>query len=77
VTLTGVSAAEDAVRRTADGGRYVLTDVIARGPATFDTGRVDRATADGLKIASLDEVLRIAAPTESTPTPQQNARAIG
>src|SRR5882757_4582268 len=64
VTLTGVSAAEDAVRRTADGGRYVVTDVIARGPAMFDTGRVDRATADGLKIASLDEVLCIAAPTE-------------
>ncbi|MCU1696494.1 MAG: glycosyl transferase, family 2 [Mycobacterium sp.] len=64
VTLTGVSAAEDAVRRTVDGGRYVLTDVIARGPAMFDTGRVDRATADGLKAASLDEVLCIAAPTE-------------
>jgi len=64
VTLTGVSATEDAVRRTADGGRYVVTDVIARGPAMFDTGRVDRATADGLKIATLDEVLCIAAPTE-------------
>ena len=64
VTLTGVSAAEDAVRRAADGGRYVVTDVIARGPAMFDTGRVDRATADGLKIATLDEVLCIAAPTE-------------
>jgi hypothetical protein len=64
VTLTGVSAAEDAVRRGVDGGRYVLTDVIARGPAMFDTGRVDRATADGLKAASLDEVLCIAAPTE-------------
>ncbi|MBB5164331.1 hypothetical protein [Mycobacterium sp. AZCC_0083] len=62
VTLTGVSAAEDAVRRAADGGRYVLTDVIARGPAMFDTWRVDRAIADGLKAASLDEVLCIAAP---------------
>jgi hypothetical protein len=64
VTLTGVCAAEDAVRRTADGGRYVVTDVIARGPAMFDTGRVDRATAEGLKIATLDEVLCIAVPTE-------------
>jgi hypothetical protein len=63
-TLTGVSAAEDAVRRTADGGRYVVADVIARGPAMFDTGRVDRATAEALKIATLDEVLCIAPPTE-------------
>jgi glycosyltransferase involved in cell wall biosynthesis len=43
VKLTGVTAAEDAVCRTPDAGRYVLTDAPARGPAMFDTARVDRA----------------------------------
>ncbi len=43
VQLTGASAAEDAVRRTPDAGRYVLTDTPASGPAMFDTARLDRA----------------------------------
>jgi len=43
VKLTGASAAEDAVRRVPDAGRYVLADVVASGPAMFDTARLDRA----------------------------------
>lgn len=54
-TLTGASAPEDVVHRTADAGRYVLTDAVARGPAMFDTERLDRATAAS-RSASLDEV---------------------
>lgn len=75
VKLSGVCAGERAVRRAADAGRYVLTDVVADGPAMFDTARLDqaggldgadpdpvgalgqRATAAGLRTASLDEVL--------------------
>jgi glycosyltransferase involved in cell wall biosynthesis len=78
VRLTGACATEDIVRRAADAGRYVLTDLVARGPAMFDTARLDRAgnlngddadpiaelvrraTAAGLRTASLDEVLCIA-----------------
>ena len=41
--LTGASAAEDTVRRAPDAGRYLLTDVMASGPAMFDTTRLDRA----------------------------------
>ena len=41
--LTGTCAAEQAVRRAPDAGRYVLTDVMASGPAMFDTARLDRA----------------------------------
>jgi glycosyltransferase involved in cell wall biosynthesis len=41
--LTGASAAEQAVRRTPDAGRYVLADAVASGPAMFDTARLDRA----------------------------------
>jgi tetratricopeptide (TPR) repeat protein len=41
--LTGACAAEQSVRRAPDAGRYVLTDVIASGPAMFDTARLDRA----------------------------------
>jgi tetratricopeptide (TPR) repeat protein len=59
-TLTSTSATEQMVRRTPGAGRYVLTDVVARGPAMFDTARLDRATVDGLKTASLDEVLCVA-----------------
>lgn len=55
--LTGASAGEDAVRRAADGGRYVLADAVAAGPAMFDTGRLDRAATAGLRTATLDEVL--------------------
>lgn len=67
VTLTGTCAAEAATRRNPAAGRYVLTDVMARGPAMFDTARLDGAAgpgdvaqgpgADGSRTASLDEVL--------------------
>lgn len=43
VKLTGASAAEQAVRRAPDAGRYLLTDVMASGPAMLDTARLDRA----------------------------------
>jgi hypothetical protein len=43
VKLTGGCAAEAAVRRAPDAGRYVLADVVASGPAMFDTIRLDRA----------------------------------
>ena len=43
VKLTGTSAAEEAVRRAPDAGRYVLADAVASGPAMFDTARLDRA----------------------------------
>jgi hypothetical protein len=43
VKLTGASAAEQAIRRTPDAGRYMLTETMARGPAMFDTARLDRA----------------------------------
>jgi hypothetical protein len=56
--LTGVSAAEQMVRRGPDTGRYLLTDVAARGPAMFDTTRLDHASGS-LETASLDEVLCI------------------
>ena len=41
--LTGASAAEQAVRRAPDAGRYLLTEAMASGPAMFDTARLDRA----------------------------------
>ena len=43
VKLTGASAAEQAIRRTPDAGRYLLTEAMATGPAMFDTARLDRA----------------------------------
>jgi hypothetical protein len=43
VALTGSSAPEQTVRRTPDAGRYVLSDVVFRGPAMSDTARLDRA----------------------------------
>jgi tetratricopeptide (TPR) repeat protein len=43
VELTGTSAAEEIVRRTPDAGRYLLTGVVASGPAMFDTTRLDQA----------------------------------
>jgi Glycosyl transferase family 2 len=78
VKLTGTSAPETAARRAPDTGRYVLTDTVARGPAMFDTTRLDHAggiqatksrpnvkrrrrAPAGLRTASLDEVLCIAA----------------
>jgi hypothetical protein len=41
--LTGTSAAEQAIRRAPHAGRYVLTEAMARGPAMFDVGRLNRA----------------------------------
>lgn len=64
--LTDATGCEGEVQRTHDGGRYVLTGQMARGPAMFDTARldeaggVDGAAAAGLRTASLDEVLCIA-----------------
>ena len=66
--LTGTCAAGQAVRRTPDAGRYILTDAMANGPAMFDTTCLDQASgidgrpaaATGLQTASLDEVLCIA-----------------
>ena len=56
--LTGATAAEQAVRRAPDAGRYLLTEVMATGPAIFDTARLDRAR--GVRgTATLDEVLCI------------------
>jgi tetratricopeptide (TPR) repeat protein len=73
VKLSGASAAEQAVRRATDAGRYLLTEAMATGPAMFDTARLDQAhgvrgagkparrgrpAADvGLRTATLDEVL--------------------
>lgn len=73
VKLTGASAAEQAVRRTPDSDRYLLTKMMATGPAMYDTARLDRArgvrkppaergrpaAGAGLGTASLDEVLCI------------------
>jgi hypothetical protein len=41
--LTGASAAEQAIRRAPNAGRYLLTGAMATGPAMFDTARLDRA----------------------------------
>ncbi|WP_162877238.1 glycosyltransferase [Mycobacterium persicum] len=73
VKLTSASAPEQAVRRTPEAGRYLLTKETAHGPAMFDTARLDRAgvidsiaelgqraRAAGMRSASLDEVLCIA-----------------
>jgi hypothetical protein len=78
VQLTGASAPEHAVRGAGDTGRYVLTDVVASGPACsiphyraggFAISDPDpigelarRAAAAGLRTASLDEVLCIPYP---------------
>jgi hypothetical protein len=47
VELTGISAPERAVRRTADAGRYVLAETVARGPSMFHTARLARAGGVG------------------------------
>jgi len=57
-SLSGVSAPETSVCRTPDGGRYVLTGVMAEGPAMYDTGRLDQAASLDVA-ATLDEVLCI------------------
>jgi tetratricopeptide (TPR) repeat protein len=41
--LTGISAPEQTVRQTADAGRYVLAETVAKGPSMFDTTRLDQA----------------------------------
>ena len=58
VTLIGSCAAEDAVRRAPDTGRYVLADAASSGPAMFDTERWAQAAAGSarLRTATLDEV---------------------
>ncbi len=91
VKPTGACATEQVIRRTPDAGRYVLTDEVVTGPAMFDTARLDqaggpddlgqRATAAGLRTATLDEVLcegssalpattlaEVTSPTSSSPT---------
>jgi tetratricopeptide (TPR) repeat protein len=47
VALTGISAPEHTVRRTADAGRYVLAETVARGPSMFDTARLAQAGGVG------------------------------
>ena len=42
IELTGTSPAEQMVHRAPDAGRYLLTDALARGPAMFDTARLDQ-----------------------------------
>lgn len=41
--LSGTCVAEDDVRRADGAGRYALTDVVATGPAMYETARLDRA----------------------------------
>jgi len=41
--LIGACAAEQAIRRAPDAGRYALTRAPAHGPSMFDTARLDRA----------------------------------
>jgi tetratricopeptide (TPR) repeat protein len=61
VELTGFSAPEQMVRRTPDAGRYVLTEVVAAGPAMFDTGRLARTgETDTAKSDPVAELQRIA-----------------
>ncbi|OBI90985.1 glycosyltransferase [Mycobacterium sp. 1245805.9] len=94
VQLTGACAPEAAVRRAPNAGRYVLSDAVARGPAMFDTTRLDWAgntgatDADpvaelgrwavtrGLRAATLDEVLCVAAarPDQQPKTPARVAK---
>jgi glycosyltransferase involved in cell wall biosynthesis/SAM-dependent methyltransferase len=57
VKLTGASAPEEAVRRTPDAGRYLLTDAPARGPAMFDTARLDHA--GGIQGTDPDAIARL------------------
>ncbi|BBZ40953.1 hypothetical protein MCNS_40160 [Mycobacterium conspicuum] len=55
--LTGVCAAEAEARRAPNAGRYVLADVVAAGPAMFDTARLDRA--GGVKGSESDPVAEL------------------
>ncbi len=55
-------AAEEAVRRAPDSGRYVLADVVVSGPAMFDTTRLDQAGGvDGTDADPIAELRRAAA----------------
>jgi len=64
VKLTGACAAEQAVRRTSDAGRYVLADAVASGPAMLDTARLDQAGGvDGSDPDLIAALGRRAAPT--------------
>jgi hypothetical protein len=45
--LTGINAPEHTVRRTADAGRYVLAESVARGPSMFHTARLHQAGGVG------------------------------
>jgi hypothetical protein len=57
-TLTGTSAAENAIRRAPDAGRYLLADVIASGPAMFETARLD--PTGGLDTTDPDPIAELA-----------------
>ena len=57
VELTGASAAEQAVRRAPEAGRYLLTDAVAYGPAMFDTARLDRA--GGVNATNTDPIAEL------------------
>jgi hypothetical protein len=60
--LTGTSAPENAVRRAADAGRYLVGVAPPSGPAMVDTTRQHRP---GARTATLDEVLCVATPKPS------------
>ncbi len=55
--LTGACAAEPAVRRASDAGRYLVTDAVANGPAMFDTERLDRA--GGLNVTETEAIAEL------------------
>ncbi|GFG92167.1 glycosyltransferase [Mycobacterium bourgelatii] len=57
VKLTGTCAAESEVRRSPDAGRYVLAEVVASGPAMFDTARLDQA--GGLDSSDADPIAEL------------------
>ncbi|MBX9640084.1 MAG: glycosyltransferase [Mycobacteriaceae bacterium] len=57
VELTGDCAPEQAVRRSPDAGRYVLSDEMARGPAMFDTARLDQA--GGVQVTDSDPIAEL------------------
>jgi hypothetical protein len=58
VKLTGTTAAEQTVRRTPGAGRYLLTNVIASGPAMFEMGLLDQA--GGIDISIPDSIAELA-----------------
>jgi hypothetical protein len=63
VKLTGACATEQAIRQAPDAGRYTLTKAMARGPAMFDTARLDRAL--GARDGDIDPPARRSRPTAS------------